>query len=154
MSKNKKKPNNYLYKKLLPAIAEYLDIDKCNVDDFIFHEDNTLTDEEYERCICGVQIQYKYSIKHKKSGDIIYPIGSECIKHFDMEEFNKLEKLKKLNEYTIQGGKLKGYPFNEMTEESLKWWYYKCKSTKKYALDLKLYYKLKYIDKLFQKYIR
>ncbi len=132
-------------KELLNALKIEMDCE-CNIDDFIFADSVIINKYRENTCICGTPIKYQYTIKHKNSNEYIGPIGSECIKYFEgYEEYNTFLKLDKK---IIAGGKLKGYPFNEMTEVSLKWWYYKCKSTKKYALDLKQYYKFKYIDKL------
>lgn len=134
-------------KELLNALKVEMDCE-CNIDDFIFANDSFTFISKYREntCICGTPIKYQYTIKHKTSKKYISPIGSECIKYF--EGYKDYNTFLKLDKKIIAGGKLKGYPFNEMTEVSLKWWYYKCKSTKKYSLDLKLYYKLKYIDKL------
>jgi len=52
-------------------------------------------------CICGKEkIRYLYTIKNKTNGNILFPIGSSCIKKFervDLNEFTSInEKLFKL----------------------------------------------------------
>ncbi|MGM0172622.1 hypothetical protein IGJ39_002775 [Enterococcus sp. AZ140] len=56
---------------------------------------------EEASCICGKEnIRYLYTIKNNKNSNILFPIGSSCIKKFDREDFNSIvstqEKLFKL----------------------------------------------------------
>lgn len=45
--------------------------------------------EKWEQCICGKDgIRYCYEIKNRITGEVLYPIGSECIKKFDREDMN------------------------------------------------------------------
>jgi hypothetical protein len=147
------KSKNYLIKKLLPSLAEYINIDNCNVDEFIFNGDHTIEDKEPAHCICGVAIINKYSIKHVPSDNIIYPIGSECINHFktkNMEDYNKVERFKHLTNMQVRGGKYRFLLYSEVYEKILYHYYYydKNKDNKVYIKEMKEYYKLKYIDNI------
>ena len=43
--------------------------------------------DDDETCICGKEgIKYCYEIKNIKNGNILYPIGSSCIKKFERED--------------------------------------------------------------------
>lgn len=45
--------------------------------------------EHFEQCVCGKDgIRYCYEIQNKKTGAILYPLGSECIKKFDSKDMN------------------------------------------------------------------
>lgn len=122
---------------------------KCNVDDFIFVLDHGKNkDNTTDKCICGVNIVYKYSIKYIKTNEIIYPIGSECIKNFLFDDFELVQEYKNLKKKQVKGGKLKGLLYIEMSYGSLKWFYEKCKSNKPYVQEIKRYYYLKYIKKI------
>tara|TARA_R110001632_G_scaffold140108_1_gene256100 strand:+ start:66 stop:494 length:429 start_codon:yes stop_codon:yes gene_type:complete len=135
-------------KALLNALEEELGC-KCNVDDFIFEGDHTSSDNiNKDNCICGVPILYKYSIKHIKSNEIIYPIGSECIKHFKLNEYDKIERFKKLKDFTVRGGKYRGKLISDLYPRTLEWFYENCNSKKKYVLEIQEYYKLLYIDNI------
>lgn len=135
-------------KALLNGLKEEIGCE-CNVDDFLFEGDHTTSDNiNRDYCICGKPILYKYSIKYIKTGKIIYPIGSECIKHFKLNEFNKLERFKKLNNSKVRGGKYRGKLISELYPRTLEWFYENCNSNKKYVKDIQEYYKLVYIDKI------
>lgn len=46
--------------------------------------------KQQESCICGKErLRYLYEIKNKKTGQIIFPIGSSCIKKFDRHELDE-----------------------------------------------------------------
>jgi hypothetical protein len=47
-------------------------------------------DENHEiSCICGQEnLRYLFTIKNKLNGNILFPIGSECIKKFDRGDLN------------------------------------------------------------------
>lgn len=46
--------------------------------------------DSYTECICGKEnIKYLYSIKNYNNGNIIYPIGSSCIKKFNRRDLNE-----------------------------------------------------------------
>jgi len=146
---------DYLIKKLLPAIADNLGCDSCNVDDFIFNGDHTLEDKEPDKCICGVNILDKFSIRHINTNEVIYPIGSECIKNFkNMEEFNKIERFKHLTNLHVRGGKYKGLLISDLYPTIL-YRFHKMNNynNKVYIKEIKEYYKLKNIDKI-EKYFK
>ncbi len=49
---------------------------------------NDMLDSE---CICGKEhIKYEFSIVNDYNGNILYPIGSSCIKRFDREDLSEL----------------------------------------------------------------
>jgi hypothetical protein len=148
---------DYLNKKLLPAIAHYIGVDCCNVDEFIFNGDHTLDrdEREYDYCICGVPILDKYSIRHIPSENIIYPIGSECIKHFkNMENFDKIERFKHLTDKKVRGGKYKGLLISDLYPSILyRFHTMNNYNNKVYIKEIKEYYKLKNIDKI-EKYFK
>lgn len=65
------------------------------IDDVIEDEDNESS------CICGKEnIRYLFTIKNISNQNILFPIGSSCIKKFNREDLNELtlvnEKLFKL----------------------------------------------------------
>lgn len=65
------------------------------IDDVIEDEDNEST------CICGKEnIRYLFTIRNTRNQNILFPIGSSCIKKFNREDLNELtsinEKLFKL----------------------------------------------------------
>lgn len=42
-------------------------------------------------CICGKEnIKYLFKIKNIKNGNILFPIGSKCIKKFEREDLNEI----------------------------------------------------------------
>tara|TARA_R100000541_G_scaffold11330_1_gene19417 strand:- start:2192 stop:2647 length:456 start_codon:yes stop_codon:yes gene_type:complete len=145
---------DYLIKKLLPAIADSLDCESCNVDDFIFNGDHT-EDKEPDKCICGVNILDKFSIRHINTNEVIYPIGSECIKHFkNMEDFKKIERFKHLTNLHVRGGKYKGLLISDLYPSILNRFYTMNNyNNKVYIKEIKEYYKLKNIDKI-EKYFK
>ena len=148
--------DKYLMNKLLPALSKYLDNDKCNVDDFIFNGDHTEdTNNTNDKCICGVNIKYKYSIKHVPTDDIIYPIGSECINHFkNMKEYIKFKRFKHLANLKVRGGKYKGMLISKLYPSILNRFYTMNNyNNKVYIEEIKEYYKLKNIDKI-EKYFK
>ena len=152
-----KKKYDYLNKKLLPAIADYLGVSCCNVDEFIFNGDHTQdpNDRDYTKCLCGVPILDKYSIRHIKTDEVIYPIGSECIKHFkNMEDFNKIERFKHLTNLHVRGGKYKGLLISNLYPSILyRFHTMNNYNNKVYIKEIKEYYKLKNIDKI-EKYFK
>lgn len=152
-----KKKYDYLNKKLLPAIADNLGVSCCNVDEFIFNGDHTQdrNDRDYDYCLCGVPILDKYSIRHINTNEVIYPIGSECIKHFkNMEDFNKIERFKHLTNLKVRGGKYKGLLISDLYPTILyRFHTMNNYNNKVYIKEIKEYYKLKNIDKI-EKYFK
>lgn len=48
-------------------------------------EDSSLS----EACICGKErLKYLYTIRNRRNGNILYPIGSSCINKFNREDMN------------------------------------------------------------------
>lgn len=47
------------------------------------------------RCICGKEsIKYLFTIKNQTNQNILFPIGSSCIKKFDRDDLNSITKVK------------------------------------------------------------
>lgn len=47
-------------------------------------------ENETHSCLCGQEnLRYIYTIKNRKNGNELFPIGSRCIKHFEMPDMNK-----------------------------------------------------------------
>lgn len=58
-------------------------------------------DERLESCVCGKEyLRYLYTIENRLNGNILYPIGSQCIRKFGREdladEINVKEQMFKL----------------------------------------------------------
>ncbi len=45
--------------------------------------------EDIEFCICNHEIKYMYKIQNKINHNILFPIGSECIKHFNNQKLEE-----------------------------------------------------------------
>lgn len=54
-------------------------------------EDETLS----ESCVCGKEnLRYLFTIQNTINGNILYPIGSSCIKKFERADLNELASVK------------------------------------------------------------
>ena len=54
-------------------------------------EDRTLT----KSCICGKEkLHYLFTIRNKLNGNILYPLGSSCIRRFERNDLNEEVNLK------------------------------------------------------------
>lgn len=70
-------------------------------------------------CLCGQKgIKQLYTIRHKKNGQELFPIGSRCMKRFHNEDLNTsmtiLAKLEKT--FNCQGSKYNGRKFKDILE--------------------------------------
>ena len=46
--------------------------------------------KQEQSCICGKEnLKYLFEIRNKKNGQIIFPIGSKCIRKFEREDLNE-----------------------------------------------------------------
>lgn len=74
---------------------------------------------ENEQCICGkTHIKYCYTIRNKINSNILFPVGSECIKKFERYDLSQSMKVF-ANKYTIfknSGKKYDGKTFGYICE--------------------------------------
>ena len=79
------------YRRLIETVLRYSDASEWNaavlewcIDDV--EEDKT----QQESCICGKEnLRYLFTIRNMVNGNILYPIGSSCIKRFKRSDLDK-----------------------------------------------------------------
>lgn len=84
------------YKNLISAVLEHSDssdwqsaVLEWSIEDVV--EDETLS----ESCVCGKEnLRYLFTIRNTINGNLLYPIGSTCIKKFERSDLNELVSVK------------------------------------------------------------
>lgn len=79
------------YRNLIDAVLRLSEADdwrsavnEWSIDDV--EEDETLT----ESCVCGKEnLRYLFTIRNEVNGNMLYPIGSSCIKKFERTDLNE-----------------------------------------------------------------
>ena len=90
------------FERLVKAVIDNSESKNWNSAVFEWELIDTEEDECAEsKCICGKEnIRYLHKIQNMINGNILFPVGSSCIKKFDRDELNELisvkEKLFKL----------------------------------------------------------
>ena len=101
-------------------------------------------------CLCGKEnIKYCYTIQNFKNNNVLYPIGSSCIRKFNNDNLTNKTKIYEKNnkEFKNKGGKCDGLTYDEICKNHKDYinFLLSVNLKKKTYKDLVKYYKIVYL---------